>query len=152
MGFHVGLRQGRLILGGIALAGALLTGPLAPQKAGAAISICRRDPIVRLSDGTAVTLTAVIRDDPADISKITYTLHAPAGVSVSGVVYTGGPLNQVESLNVVADNAPNTYDSDTLVSTGNSGIAVTATTTVANVGSASTSGYDDQTLHVQVSS
>ena len=144
-------KHGCFWLGLLVLIGALLTGPLAPGEAAAGFGGCRTDPIVLLSNGTMVALTATIQDDPTDIRGITYRLHVPSGVSADMVVYTGGALQGIEAVDVVADNAAGAYDTDTLVSTAASDIPVTATMMTSGAGSASISGSSGQTLHLHLS-
>lgn len=142
----------RALLGTAILAAGLLAGPLMPGHAFALYSSCRSDPKVQLSDGSVVTLQATISDDAADIRNIQYTLHAPVGTTVTDVVYTGGPFAAKETLQVYADNPANTYDSDTVVSTGANKISVETMAQVSSadsVVSGSTSGYNAQILHVR---
>jgi hypothetical protein len=54
---------------------------LEPSSAGAAVSGCRGDPIVWLSNGTKLTMIASIAADPSQIKLVTYTVHAPRGLS-----------------------------------------------------------------------
>jgi len=68
----------------------LLAGALVPQAAHAALSVSC-DPVVQLSNGINVKLTATMNTaNPSDITHASYTLHAPAGVSVVKVVFTNG--------------------------------------------------------------
>jgi hypothetical protein len=73
------------------------------QEADAAIRACRADPLVWLSNGTTLTIAASITADASQVKLITYTVHAPRGLTVSQVVYTGGPLQDKERVNVVFD-------------------------------------------------
>lgn len=120
----------RSIVGAVGLVGGLLVSPLMAPHAHAIIAACRTDPIVFLSNGDVVDLTATIGDDRADIAGISYTLHAPAGTSVTRIVYTSGKLGHKETVSFIADNAPATYDADTFVDTTGTGISVTTTMSV----------------------
>jgi len=117
------------------------------------IIICRTDPIVFLSDGTKVKMTAEIGTAAENIQGIVYTLHAPQGTSVVRIVYPGQQVP--ETVVFYADRSANTYDTDTIVSVaGNSSqrpIGVTATTVVNNHsrGSATGGAGDHLQVHIQ---
>lgn len=117
------------------------------------IIICRTDPLVFLSDGTRVKMTAEIGTAAQNVRGIVYTLHAPVGTSVVRIVYPGQQVP--ESVVFYADRAANTYDTDTVVSVnGNSSqspIGVTATTVVNNHsrGSATGGAGDHLQVHIQ---
>ena len=133
------------------LAAALLAGVAPASRVHATIGGCAGDPIVTLSNGTSVDLSATVADDLSDVAQIVYTLHAPAGSSVTSVTSIGPK----EVLRFVADNPPGVYDSATRVSTYTAaGVAVTATTTVVPVGAVpatgSASGRDNETLLVRL--
>lgn len=145
----------RSILGAVGLVGGLLLSPLLAPQAHAIIAACRTDPIVFLSNGVIVDLAAVVGDNSADIAGITYTLHAPEGTSVMGVVYTGGALSGREHLLFVADNAASTYDADTFVDTATAGVTVDTTMSVLQRGGgnksyATASGLDHQHLAMHI--
>jgi hypothetical protein len=87
----------------------------APHAVFAGIVSCRADPIVWLSDGESVRMTSEIGAQAATVRAITYTLHVPAGVTATKIVYTGGVLQSKERVVLVADQLPHTYVMDTLV-------------------------------------
>jgi hypothetical protein len=122
-----------------------------PHDAGAAISLCRTDPIVFLSSGVVVDLTATVNTSSDNVQQIVYTLHAPTGTRVTRLVYTGGGLNGREQFQFFADAAAGTYTSVTTVSTSVKSVPVTASTRVVGVGSGTASGYNNQGLTVRVS-
>ena len=128
----------------------LLAGPLTAHRASAAISLCRTDPLVQLSNGVVLQLRATIADDASDIQGITYTVHAPTGTSIARVLYTTELPQGTETLTFSADNPAGTYDTDTVVSTTTRGIDVTAQTVVTSVGVGSTSGQSGQHLLVHL--
>jgi hypothetical protein len=106
---------------------------------------------VLLSNGTQLDLSAAIDDSSDDVLQVTYTLHIPTGTQV--VAYTPGLLGDKQVLSAIADESGSTYETATLVQTKTDGIQVTATTEAAGlVGLAldSVSGYDNQSLTVQV--
>src|SRR4051794_29529093 len=69
----------------------------------AATGGCRADPIVWLSNGTKITVTASSTAAASAVKMLTYTLHVPRGVKVTKVLYTGGVLKAKERVVVVAD-------------------------------------------------
>lgn len=99
-----------------------------PLTVAAAIRSCRADPIVWLSNGDTIQMTVEIAADVADVQGILYTLHAPVGVTVDRIVYTGGALQNKEEVVFVADQAPGHYVTDTVVTARGKGKPVTANT------------------------
>lgn len=133
-------------LGAAALTAGLFCGLIAPQGASAEIGGWRGDPIAHLSNGHIVKLTALVSASPADVLQVTYTVHTPAGASLTGVTFNHGDHPGKETVKVVDDNAPGTYDADTFVSTATAQAQVTAQTSVPGVGSDSASGTSGQDL------
>lgn len=66
-------------------------------------SVCRTDPKVWFQDGAKLDIATVIAADPAGISRISYTVHVPAGMAARQVVYTSGPNSVPETVQVLAD-------------------------------------------------
>ncbi len=99
----------------------------------ASIGGCRSDPVVILSNGVVLDLSAAIDDTVDDVRGTTYTLHAPVGTGVVAVVGTDGVLGLTEHFVFQADQAASTYATETVVRTGRGGVAVTATTDVVGV-------------------
>ena len=140
---------------GIAALGAGLMTTAQPVAIGqASLGTCGSDPVVVLSNGVTIDLNSAISDTESDVQQVAYTLHAPSGTSVISVIYTSGLIGPKEVLRFFADNLPDTYDTTTKVSTYTTHIAVTTATSVVPVltwpAAASTSGYDQQYLHVSV--
>jgi hypothetical protein len=130
-----------LILSGV------MSGALWATGAHAAISSCRRDPIVTLSNGDQVQLTADIATSASNVKNISYVLYGPTGTTVQQVVFTEGTTNPTETFNYVADLPVQGYASDTVVTTaGGPPVHVTVTATVANGASASTIGQSKQDI------
>ena len=77
-------------------------------------SICRTDPVVVLSDGTIFDLSASISTTPDNIDHVDYTIHAPAGVKATSIVYTDLFLVN-EKVYVVNDSPARTYSTETTV-------------------------------------
>lgn len=140
------------VLLGVAVLSAVLLVHGDPTPAHAALGTCAGDPIVVLSNGVAVDLSATVNDDLSDVQQITYILHAPAGTHVVAIL----SLGPREVLHFVADNTPVGYDSVTRVSTYTPGVAVTALTSVvplaalAATGSASGTAHDNLAVHLSV--
>lgn len=138
-------RQRLLILMGLLL----VVVSLYAQSASAALRACRADPIVWLSNGESVQMTAQIATDANDVRRITYTLHVPEGIEVERIIYTGGALSSKEEVVFVADMPPHHYRTDTVVTAHGRGIDVTAVTAVQqHRGSAS--GVNNQHLIVDM--
>jgi hypothetical protein len=141
-----------LVLSTIVLAGWLATGPGLGLSAQADLIGCRSDPVVRLSNGVTLDLSADIDDTVDDVQQVSYTLHIPAGTFPLAVVGTDGIMGLKESFSVSTDSAPNAYTTDTVVTTLAPGVGVVATTAAVNVitiGQASATGKTPQ--HLQVS-
>jgi hypothetical protein len=77
----------------------------ATGNASAAFKGCRGDPIVWFSNGVMVTMVANITADASQVKMVTYTVHAPKGLAVNQIVYTGGPLQGKERVVVLFDRA-----------------------------------------------
>jgi len=130
-------------------AGVLASLLSAPHHAHAAAA-CRADPIVTLSNGLVVHLSATVYDAPSDITGVAYTMHAPVGTSVVSVVYPPDPNNIPQTFQFHADNPAGTWDSYTYVDTKTTGIGVTATAEVANLAVFAANGADHQQVRVHV--
>jgi hypothetical protein len=136
----------------VALILGLLPGSLMPRHALAAFTTCTSDPVIILSNGATLDVDASIADSSSDVTSVVYNVHGPAGTYVVALASVG-PADQV---NYSGDDAPNTYDTSTTVSTGLRGVSVTASTKALSalgvtVGSASLSGQSGQSLHIHVS-
>lgn len=82
------------------------------------IGHCRTDPVVLLSDGTRLTVTATIADTMPDVRAVAYAVHVPAGTSLARLSFPSDGLQVRETVRVYADNQPATYDVATTVDTG----------------------------------
>jgi hypothetical protein len=121
------------------------------QSASAALRTCRTDPIVFLSDGHKVSLSATMATDAANVSQIKYTLHVPSGVRVTGMVFTGGDFARKEMVMVWADLPPGLYKSETVVHT-HQGIVDVSATTMLLVGVSDTAyGRSGDSLRIELS-
>lgn len=113
-----------------ALAAGLLLGPLSSLSAHAALTYCRTDPVVLLSNGKTVQMEADISDTGSDVQHVDYVLRAPVGISVVSVVYSGDLPAGQESFEFFADARPGNYATATSVTTGLPHVSVTVTTSV----------------------
>jgi hypothetical protein len=142
------------VLSTVVLAGWLAAGPGLGLSAQADLVGCRSDPIVLLSNGVALDLSAAIDDTIGDVQQVSYTLHIPTGTFALAVIGTDGLMGLKESFSISADGAPHTYATDTAVTTLAPGVGVVATTAavaVLTIGQASATGQTPQQLHVSFS-
>ena len=106
-------------------------GLLGAPGAHAAFMGCRSDPIVILSNGVVLDLSAYIADDVSDVQSISYTLHAPQGVSVLRAISTDGAVGYREKFRFESDGeisgAAGVYTVEVKVQTRSENISVTAT-------------------------
>jgi hypothetical protein len=109
----------------------------------AAISGCRSDPVVILSNGNTLHLSTIINDTATDVQQVNYTLHAPVGTWITGAADTS-VLDLKETLRFYADNPPNTYSVASKVKTLTPRISVTATTDVVTTNGTSTAAASGQ--------
>ena len=125
-------RPARRLWAAALLTAGVLAMPLAP-RAHAAFAACRADPIVALSNGVKVQMGNTIYDAAANVTKVAYTLHGPAGTTVKSVVYpTDNTSGVPETFAYVADNQAGDYDSYSSIYDANTGVNVTAATVVTN--------------------
>lgn len=90
----------------VLLIGIFMVAPLTVQ---AARMICRSDPIVFLSDGTRLQFDAAISTDVANVTAINYQLHVPAGVTIDHIVFTPKWARDIETVDLIQDQAPGNY-------------------------------------------
>jgi hypothetical protein len=150
--------RGRTLLGTLPGAAVLSASLLAlfsrmAPASHAAISGCRSDPVVILSNGNTLHLSAIINDTTTDVQQVSYTLHAPVGTWITGVSDTS-VLDLKETLRFYADNPPNTYSVASKVSALTPRIRVTTTmdvVTMNGASTASTSGQSQRSLWMDIS-
>lgn len=78
---------------------------------------CRSDPLVLLSNGVVLDLSADVAAPLWDIRRVTYTIRVPVGVRPLLVVRTPSWPTTIEVTRVIADQPPGTYDTETTVTT-----------------------------------
>lgn len=91
------------------LVGVMLAAPIAVQTVDAARMVCRSDPIVFLSDGTRLQFDAAIETALENIQGIHYELHVPVGVSIDRIIFTPKWAREIETVELIADQAPGNY-------------------------------------------
>lgn len=72
-----------------------------------AVTYCRTDPTVTLSNGTQLTIYADTYTTLSQIKSVNYQLHVPTGVSLTNVTYD--QFGYLEHLSVYADQEPGRY-------------------------------------------
>jgi len=108
-------RVRHLLAGALCLGAAPLT--LAPTDHAHAALGCRSDPVVVLSNGVVLDLSATISTDVSTVAQIGYTLHAPAGTTIARVVSTDGDVTYKEQFTLRTDSAAGTYAMQVQVAT-----------------------------------
>jgi len=86
----------RAVFGAALTAGVLVGGPFAAVHPAHAAIGCRSDPIVVLSNGVVLDLSATLDADVAQVQSIDYTLHGPKGVWVVRAISTDGAVQYKE--------------------------------------------------------
>jgi len=87
----------RALLGVAALTtGLCVSGSLATVTPAHAALACRSDPIVVLSNGVVLDLSATLDADVSQVQEIHYKLHGPHGVSVVRAISTDGAVQYKE--------------------------------------------------------
>jgi hypothetical protein len=98
--------------------------PIASQ---AASMFCRSDPILFLSDGTRLQFNASIETARNNVNGIHYQVHVPIGVSIDRIVFTPNWASDIETVELINDQANGNYQLVVLVDTGNQVVAVNVT-------------------------
>ena len=148
-------RAGYMLLGAAVLSASLLARSLVAPDTHAAISGCRSDPVVTLSNGAVLDLHATVDDTYDDVQQVSYTLYVPKGTWVTSEVDTSA-LGPKDTFQFYADEPPNTYSAGTKVTTGTPQIPAAATMDLVKLtgtvlSTASASGKSPQTLWMNVS-
>ena len=135
-----------LVLGILA---ALVLFGVSHQVSFARLVACRSDPVVVLSDGTVVDLSADIDTLLWNVTEVHYTLHVPQGLSPVVVLHTPTWLTSQETFTIYSDNAPDIYSSSTTVQTRGGSTDVTAHLLV-NLATGDASGTTGQKLKIEL--
>jgi hypothetical protein len=147
-------RAGSMLLGVAALSASLLARSLIAPDTHAALGGCRSDPVVTLSNGNALDLSAVVDDTASDVQQVSYTLHAPVGTTIVSETDTSA-LGPKDTFVFYADQPPNTYSAGTKVYTTTPQISAVATTDLVStsgtlLSTASASGLSPQMLWMNI--
>lgn len=122
-----------ITLVGLLLIGLAMSEPFAGISEAAAGG-CRADPIVILSDGTILDVSADIGTAVSNVREIHYVVHGPREVRLVSAISTPTlGFQGKETFMYYADAAPNQYITETLVQTTYNQVSVTAHTTFVNV-------------------
>jgi len=124
------MKSQKLLVVALVVGAALAVLMFRPGDAFAGVTVCDTDPIVTLSNGAVVTMVDHVSTTQSDLQTVSYTLHVPAGVTVTNVQYDT-VFGSLESLSVVADQASGNYWQDTVATTGTSWVPVMATASIA---------------------
>jgi hypothetical protein len=116
---------------------------------------CRSDPIVILSNGLILDLSADISVLPWRVEQVDYVLHVPEGVSLVLSIATPTWLTTIETFTLIDDAPPGEYHAETTVYTRNGNASVTAHTILVSalgvqLDMVSTPGFEGQVLHTYV--
>jgi hypothetical protein len=132
-------RKPLIVLAGIVLTTLLVIGPSAPTTE-AAVSGCRADPLILLSDGTILDVSVNIGTNVANVTEILYVIHGPSGVKLVAALSTPtlGFAGR-ETFAYYSDALPGQYITETRVQTSYNNVGVTAYTTFAKA----TLGFSD---------
>lgn len=128
---------------------AVLLMALSQTAAFAKLLACRSDPVVLLSDGTLVDVSADIETLPFNVTEVHYTLHIPEGLSPVLIVHTPTWLTTIETFTIYPDMPPNRYASETTVRTKKDRVGVTARMLV-NLGTGNARGFNGEALRIEL--
>lgn len=101
---------------GFAIATVLLVTTISSVTHAAAIA-CRSDPLVLLSDGTILDLSADIGANLWDVTSVTYKIRVPVGANAILAVSTPNWPTTLERFTIVSDQPRGVYDTRTTVAT-----------------------------------
>jgi hypothetical protein len=96
-----------------------------PSIAQAKLIFCRSDPVVVLSNGTVLDLSADVSTLLFNVREVHYELHIPAGVKPILVIHTPAWLTSQETFSFIADQQPGHYTATALARTHTGGSTVT---------------------------
>jgi hypothetical protein len=97
-----------------------------PTAAQARLIFCRSDPVVILSNGTILDLSADVSTLLFNVREVHYELHVPRGVRALVVIHTPAWITSKETFTLIADQPENTYVANTVAHTRVGGTTVTA--------------------------
>lgn len=114
------------VLSAAVLACGLLGASFTPRAAHAQLSVTA-DPVVTLSNGMVFDLSTILLDNAGlgDVQHISYTLHLPAGLSVTSVTYPDG-TGALSSFQVDNTQPAGRFTCDIVATTRTPGVTVIA--------------------------
>lgn len=118
------LRRALLVFSAVVVL--LLAGVPNSPVADARLAVCRSDPLVLLSDGTLIDISADIGALLFEVKEVHYALRIPEGLDVVASVSTPNWPTTIERFTVYADNPPGIFTSTTTVHTRRADTPVTA--------------------------
>ena len=126
-----------------------------PTIAQAKMIFCRSDPIVVLSNGTILDLSADLTTLLFNVKEVHYELHIPVGVKPILVIHTPAWLTSQETFTYYADQAPGHYAASAIGRTRYGDATVTTHFTLltllnVKLDYASASGPENYPIHVRV--
>ncbi len=95
--------------------------------------LCRADPVVILSNGVTMDISATISTLPMQVQEVHYELHVPVGLTMIAVVHTPTWLTSQETFTFYADQQPGQYKVVTTVQTSVGDASVVADTTLVSL-------------------
>ena len=96
------------------------------SAAQAKLMYCRSDPIVILSNGTILDISAGVSTMLWNVKEVHYELHIPRGVKVIAYIHTPAWLFSQETFTAIADQEPGVYSAITTARTRTGDATVTA--------------------------
>jgi hypothetical protein len=116
---------------------------------------CRSDPVVTLSNGLTLDLSADIGVPLWEVEQVDYILHVPQGVNLVTSIATPSWPTTIETFTLYDDAPPGEYHSETIVYTTGDNIPVTAHTILLSalglqLDAVSVPGFEGQVLHAYV--
>jgi hypothetical protein len=96
-----------------------------PTAAQARILACRSDPVVILSNGVVLDLSAEVTTLLVNVEEVHYELRVPVGVTAIAWVHTPAWLTSQETFTIIADQPANTYAASATARTRDGNATVT---------------------------
>ena len=96
-----------------------------PAVAQARILACRSDPVVILSNGNILDLSAEVSTLLFNVKEVHYELHLPVGVKALLWIHTPAWLTSQETFTIISDQPANTYTASAMAMTRDGDATVT---------------------------
>jgi hypothetical protein len=133
----------------VAITAAIVLFGLSQQTSLAKLVACRSDPVVVLSDGTIIDVSADIETMLWNVTEVHYTLQIPEGKKPILVIHTPTWLTSTETFTITAVNEPHQYTSTTTVRARGKTVGVKAHMLV-NLGYGTAKGVTGQSLGIEL--